>query len=290
MKQKNPVTGKKLKKLLKNKVVLVTGGAGSIGSHLTKKLLKYPIKSVRVLDSNEHALFVLKRSIKDQRVRFLLGNILDKDRIDMAGNNVDIIIHTAAIKNIEISEFNAIETIDVNVNGTIKLIKMTMRNNPKVFLNVSTDKAVNSSTLYGTTKQLSERLVSWAGTHIMTSNFGTVRFGNVIESKGNVFEIWGEQSKNNKPLSITHPEMKRYFFNIEEAIDCILESLLLIKHGEIIIPKMKLYKIKDLATKISKKSEIIGKRKGEKMEEILMTEDEKKRAIKKNNLWIVKPS
>lgn len=276
-----------LKRELKDKTILITGGAGSVGTVLTKKLLEFPVKTVRVLDINEHALFSLGREIKDHRLRLLLGNILDKERLDFAGNNVDVIIHTAAIKNLEISEFNPIETVDVNINGTVNLIKMVMNNRPKKFLNVSTDKASEPSTLYGSTKQLSERLTSWAGIHIPGTKFASVRFGNVIESRGNIFEIWKTQAEKNEPLTITNPLMKRYFFHVEEAIDFILKSLLLMKRGEIFIPKMTQYKIKELADKISKKQKIIGIRKGEKIEEVLISKTEIKHAVEKKDMWII---
>jgi len=237
---------------LKDKIILITGGSGSLGSALTKKILEYPVKSVRVFDIDEHALFKLQRTVNDSRLRLLLGSILDKDRIEMAGNDVDIIFHAAAIKNIEISEFNPIETVDININGTINLIKMSMRNKPLKFIYISTDKAVESSTLYGTTKQMGELLTSWAGEHLYNATkFATIRLGNIIESRGNVFEIWEEEQKANKPLSITHPEMKRYFFHMNEAIDFILGCLPYVKRGEIFVPKMKSYKIKDLAKKIT---------------------------------------
>jgi len=273
---------------LKNKTILLTGGAGSIGSMLTKKLLEFPVKSVRILDVDEHALFKLGRSVKDSRLRLLLGDIQNTDRLDMAGTDTDIIIHLAAVKNIEISEYNPIETINININGTVNLIKMVTKNKPAKFLNISSDKSVDSSTLYGTTKQLGERLTSWAGLHISPTKSGSVRFGNVMESRGNVFSIWDEEIKNKKPISITEPNMKRYFFHVDEAANFILECLPLIKEGEIFVPKMKLYKIKDLANQISKKQKIIGLRRGEKIEEILLSKNEKNRAIEKKNFWIIK--
>jgi len=276
-----------IKNQLKNKTILVTGGAGSIGSALTKKLLEYPVKTVRVLDIDEHALFQLNRCINDSRLRLLLGSVTDKERIEMAVNEVEIIFHLAAIKNIEISEFNPIETIDTNINGSVNLIKMCMTNKPKKFFNISTDKASNPSTLYGTTKQLSERLTSWAGFHSDHTNFTSIRLGNVMETRGNVFEIWNEELKNNKPLSVTHPSMKRYFFHVNEAVDFILQCLVSAKTGEILVPKMKKYKIKQLADKISKKHKVIGLRQGEKMEEVLISEDEMKIADKKENMWVI---
>jgi len=277
-----------LKKELKNKVILITGGAGSIGSALTKKLLKYPVKAVRVLDIDEHTLFKLQRSVKDIRLRPLLGSILDLDRVEMATNNVDIIIHTAAIKNIEISEFNPIETIQVNTIGMINLIKTAIKNKPKIFLNISTDKAAEPSTLYGTTKQLSERLTSWAGIHSPPTRFASVRFGNVIETRGNVFEIWREELSENLPLSITDSSMKRYFFHIEEAVDFILDCIKLANRGETFVPKMKMHSIKKLASTISKNHKIIGLRQGEKMEEVLITKEEKKKAEERKKMWIIR--
>ncbi len=279
---------KNITKELRNKVVLITGGSGSVGTVLTKKILEYPVKTVRVFDIDEHSLFKLGRAVKDSRLRLLLGSIQDKERVEIACNEVDIVIHAAAVKNIEITEFNPIETIDVNINGTVNMIKMAIKNKPAKFLNVSSDKSAESSTLYGTTKQIGERLTSWAGFHIESTKFASVRFGNVIESRGNVFEIWKEEAKNNKPLSITVPTMKRYFFHVDEAADFILYCLPLIDSGEVFVPKMKLYNVKDLADKISKKQKIIGLRQGEKMEEILITEEEKSKAKNLKNMWIIK--
>ena len=274
-------------KQLRNKTILVTGGAGSIGSALTKKLLEYPVKTVRVLDIDEHALFQLNRSINDDILRLLLGSVTDKERIEMAIHEVEIVFHLAAVKNIEISEFNPIETIDTNVQGMINLVKMSMINKPTKFLNVSTDKAAEASTLYGTTKQICERLASWAGVHMEQTKFASIRLGNVRETRGNVFEVWKKEKENNKPLSITHPKMERYFFHVDEAVEHILKCIILINLGEIFVPKMKSYMIKDLASEISKKQKIVGLRQGEKIEETLITQEEKKNAQEKNNMWII---
>jgi UDP-N-acetylglucosamine 4,6-dehydratase/5-epimerase len=287
---KKEITNADLKKLLKNKMILLTGGAGSISSELVIKLLEFPIKGIRVLDINEHSLFQLKRKVDDPRLRLLLGDILNKERLELAGAQIDIVCHLAAIKNIEISEFNPIETIDVNVNGMVNLIKMITRNKPKIVLNISTDKAANASTLYGMTKKLSEKLTSWAGNHIEGTKFASIRFGNVMETRGNVFEIWKEESENNIPLSITDPKMMRYFFHVEEAVHFILKCMFLAESGEIFVPKMKKYNIKKLAMKYSKKHKIIGLRPGEKHEEILIADDEKDKSIELKNMWVIKPS
>jgi len=276
-----------LTKLLKNKVILITGGAGSLGSAITTEILNYPIKSIRVFDNNEHSLFKLKRSINDRRVRFLLGSILDKDRIDFACSDVDIVIHTAALKNIEITEYNPMDTIDVNVNGFMNMIKSVIKNKPEIFINISTDKVAESSTLYGNTKQLGERLTNWAGPHVLATKFATVRLGNIIESRGNVFEVWNEQLENKQPLTITDPKMNRYFFHMNEAIEFILKCMTKVNRGEIFVPKMKLYNIKKLALKISKNLKVVGPRQGEKLEELLITEEEKRISQEKTDMWII---
>ena len=279
----------KINRELKNKTVLITGGAGSIGSELAKKILEFPVDSLRIFDVDEHALFQLGKSIKDSRLRLLLGDTQNTDRVDMAGTGTDIVIHLAAVKNIEITEFNPIETININVNGTVNMIKMAIKNKPSKFLNISTDKSVESSTLYGTTKQLGERVTSWAGHHIETTKFASVRIGNVIESRGNVFSVWKEEIKNKKLISVTEPKMKRYFFHVNEAVEFILNCLPLITEGEIFVPKMNSYSIQDLADKTSKKQKIIGLRQGEKIKEILITKDEKSMAMEKKNMWIIRP-
>tara|TARA_B110001454_G_C12668505_1_gene412653 strand:- start:42 stop:908 length:867 start_codon:yes stop_codon:yes gene_type:complete len=276
----------KLKKELKNKVILVTGGAGSIGSALVNKLLEYPVKSVRVLDINEYELFNLKRLNNNQKLRLFLGSVDDSDRVEIAGNGVDIIFHLAAAKNIEITEYNPIETINTNISGIINLIKMTFKHKPKKFINLSTDKASNPTTLYGSTKQIAEQLTSWATTH--HTKFASVRFGNVLDTRGAVFELWKKEAENNKPLSITDKKMKRFFVEKEIAVKYILKCMLMANDGEIFVPKLQSFKIVDLANTISKKHKIIGLRYGEKLDELLITEQEKRIAEDTKEMWIIK--
>ena len=163
-----------------------------------------------------------------------------------------------------------------------------MQKKPKKFLNISTDKAADSTTLYGATKGLGEKIVTWAGKYSKTK-CASVRFGNVIETRGNVFEVWENETQNKKPISVTNPSMKRYFFHISEAIDFILDCLMKTNQGEIFVPKMKAYKIKEMADKISKNQKVIGLRPGEKLKEILITETERKQAKELKNMWIIKP-
>jgi UDP-N-acetylglucosamine 4,6-dehydratase/5-epimerase len=278
-----------LKNLLKCKTILITGGGGSICSVLVKKILEFPIHSIRVLDVDEHSLFKLKRSVDDKRLRLFLGSINDIERVDRACQGADIIIHAAAVKNVDVTEFNPFETIETNIQGTMNMIKSAMKHNPEKFVNISTDKAVNPSTLYGSTKQIGEKLIHWASDHINSTKFSTIRFGNVIETRGNIFELWTEQAKNNIPLHITDPKMKRYFFHVDEAVDFILQCITISKGGEIFVPKMKLFNIMEFANKFSKNHKIIGIRQGEKLSEVLLTDSEKKSSVEKNNMWIIKP-
>lgn len=280
------IVEQKLKNELKNKVILVTGGAGSIGTALVNRLLKYPVKSVRVLDINEYELFTLKRLNDNPKLRLFLGSVDDSDRVEIAGNDVDIIFHLAAAKNIEITEYNPIETINTNITGIINLIKMSIKNKPKKFINLSTDKAANPTTLYGSTKQIAEQLTSWATTN--HTKFASIRLGNVFDTRGGVFELWRKEAENNEPLSITDKQMKRFFIEKEKAITCILKCMLMAKNGEIFVPKLKSFKITDLANSISKKHKIIGLRYGEKINELLITEQEKRIAKETKEMWIIK--
>ena len=191
--------------IFNNKVILVTGGVGSIGSHIVKTLLKYNPKQIRVFDIRETELVDMQRElINHNNLSFLLGDIRDKERLNFAMKKVDMVFHAAALKHVPACEYNPFEAVKTNVYGTQNMIDAAINNNVGRVVNISTDKAADASTLYGTTKQLGERLTSWAGAHIQSSKFASVRLGNVMETRGNVFEIWKEESENNQPLSIMY--------------------------------------------------------------------------------------
>lgn len=293
-----------LKPVFEGKTILITGGAGSIGSALARSLAKYKPTSIRVFDNNEHALSKMKRNTKDPCFRFLLGDVKDMDRLEMAVADAQIVFHLAAVKDISISEYNPIETIKTNILGTINLIECAMRHPPMIFTFISSDKAANAQTLYGATKMLGERLTLWA--HLASypkTVYNVVRFGNVMESKGNVFEIWKEQGERGDPLTVTDPEMKRYMFHVEEAVKAIETAAQEAPSGTILVPKMPEVQIKDLISGIisgindtitihellHNRVKITGPRKDEKMREELMTEDEKKKAEDYGGWWIIKP-
>ena len=143
--------------------------------------------------------------------------------------------------------------------------------------------------MYGSTKQLSERLTTWAGQHLKSTKFATVRLGNVLETRGNVFVIWKDEKEKNQPISITNSKMKRFFLTIDEAVSFVLECISYINEGEIFVPNIKLHNMQHLANKVSKKQKIVGTRKGEKLVEVLISDSEKKHATKKDNMWIINP-
>lgn len=272
---------------------LVTGGAGSIGSVLVKSILEnYNPASIRVFDNSDYLLAKLARELDDDRVRCILGNVYDRERLDLALQGVDYVFHLAAIKDISISEYNPLETINTNVKGTANLVECCLKARPKKVLNLSSDKAIGFQTLYGATKYITEQLFSW-GHQVAYPKiaFCNVRLGNIIESRGNVFEIWNEQHKKGKPITITDTEMQRYFMHVKDAVDNILLAFELANGGELFVPQMIEYNLMDMAEQyigVNADYSIIGIRKGEKIRENLMTEDEFDRARSVDGLWVIK--
>ena len=237
-------------KEFKNKSILITGGTGSIGIGLIKELNQYQPKTIRILTNDENSLFELKEKFGERKnMTYIIGDVRDKQRLDVALRNIDIVFHAAAMKHVDICEQNPFDAVKTNVYGTSNIIEASLVENISKFILISTDKATNPTTTLGASKLLAERLtinaVSYNGQG--KTKFGIVRFGNVIGSRGSVFQIFFRRIQNNLPLNVTDENMTRFIMSISEAASMILDVTTKIDRGEVFVLKMPSVKIKDLA-------------------------------------------
>lgn len=283
---------KQYQKFLKNKVVLVTGGTGSIGSALVRELLKYPVGQVKVFSRGEHKQYLLRNElskISPNKLKFIIGDIRDKDSVLLAMEGVDLVFNAAAMKHVPICELNPFEAIKTNVLGVQNLIEAARGAKIKKFVQISTDKAALPVNVMGATKLLSEKSVISAAYYKSNQKivFSAVRFGNVFGSRGSVVPLFYEQIKHGGPVTVTDPNMTRFMMGIPQATDLVLKAALLSRGGELFIFKMPVMKIGDLARAMIevlaprfnfKPSDIkiknIGQRPGEKVYEFLMVDKE----------------
>jgi len=288
-------------KIVENKVVLVTGGTGSIGSVLVKQLIKnHSPKQVRIFDHSEIGLFEASRRYSgNTKLRFLLGDVRDKARAMTALKGVDVVFHTAALKHVSLNEYNPFESVKTNVVGTQNVLEAALENQVKIFINISSDKAANPTSTMGASKLLAERLT--VGVDYFRGKaktvFCSVRFGNVLNSSGSVVPIFIEQIKNRGPVRLTDKRMIRYFMTIDEAVRLIFKAATMAQGGEIFILKMPALKIIDLAEvlieKFSNKKipvKEVGKRPGEKLYEKIVTRTEAEQALELKNMYVLPPS
>ncbi len=295
-------TNSKLEEFYNDKVVLVTGGAGSIGSEITKTVLDFNPSVVRVLDNNETALFELEEELNSDKLRIFYGDVRDKDRLKRAFDNVDIIFHAGALKHVPLCEFNPFDAVKTNIIGTQNVLDVALDRDVEKVIFVSTDKAVNPINVMGATKLLAERLTISANHYSGDKDtvFSCVRFGNVLNSRGSVIPVFKNQIKNGGPVKITDKNMTRFIMGIPEAVKLILKAGQQAKGEEIFILKMQATNIMDLAEVMIEnlaaiydhspeeiEIEIIGKRVGEKMYEELMTADESQYAVDDGGLFIL---
>lgn len=232
------------------KRILVSGGTGSIGKELVFQLLKLSPRVIRILSRDEHKLFELKEEIgEDKRVRYLIGDIRDKERLKMAIEDIDIVFHAAALKHVSFCEYNPFETVKTNVVGTQNLIEVSLEEEVSVFITISSDKAVNPTTTLGASKLLAERLTISANLYkgSRKSLFSVVRFGNVLGSRGSVIPKFLDQIRRGGPITITHPSMRRYMMTLPQAVNLVLKAAMLTLGGELFILKMPKVWIYDLA-------------------------------------------
>jgi FlaA1/EpsC-like NDP-sugar epimerase len=289
---------------LAGKQILVTGGCGSIGSKIVSKLLGTDVDTVRVFDSDEESLFGLKQTLDDPRLRYLLGDVRDRDRLEMAIEDIDVIFHAAALKHVELNEYNPFEAVRTNVQGTQNLIRAALDEAIEAFVGVSTDKASNPTSVMGATKLLSERLIVAANAYkgARDLSFACVRFGNVLGSSGSVIPVFLNQLEDGGPLTITDPEMTRFIMPIERAVDLVFEGYERMHGGEVFVLKMSALRVGTLADAIVAEyapkagydpadieRQIIGPRPGERTHEKLISEDEAQYARELEDMYVIVP-
>jgi len=282
---------------LNNKNILITGGTGSFGKSCINFIVKnFNPKKLAILSRDELKQFELSEDPilkKIKYLRFFLGDIRDKDRLEMAFKNIDLVIHAAALKQVPAAEYNPMEFVKTNIIGAENIIYASIANNVKKVVCLSTDKAVNPINLYGATKLASDKLFIAANNLSgKKTKFSVVRYGNVLGSRGSVIPFFKSfKSKNQKKIPITDFRMTRFFISLEDSVKFVLQSINLMDGGEIFIPKIPSVKITDLAKAIVPNCSfnLIGRRPGEKISEILLTKDEAINTIENKKCYIVTP-
>lgn len=277
-----------------DKCVLVTGGCGSLGSAVTTELLsRQHIERIYIFDHNERGLFNTEqdRRAASDRVEFVLGDIREREKLDMVLPKVDSVIHTAALKHVPLGEKNPYEAVKTNVIATQNVVNAARAAGVSRILGVSTDKAAKPTSVMGATKMLSERLLMNANSESDDLVCGVVRLGNVIGTSGSVVRVFKKQIENGGPVTVTHPDMSRFMFTPEKAATFIVDTFEQLSGGEIRIPKMDSVRIMDLADAMIETMnppdaepteidiDIIGVRPGERLHERLLTENEARNAV-----------
>lgn len=291
--------------IFNDKDILVTGGCGSIGSEIVRQLLQHKPRRVRVFDNHESGHWHLKHSLGEagQLIRPLVGDIRDRDRLRRAMENVDIVFHAAALKHVPLCEYNPFEAVHTNVIGTQNIVATALEQGIPKLISVSTDKAVNPVNTMGATKLLSERIVVNAPIGLHDSRFSCVRFGNVLGSEGSVIPLFAKQIAEGGPVTVTTPDMTRFFMTIPQAVELVLQAADQMEGREIFVLKMDMVRITDLAEVMIDALaprhgfdpkdiaiEYIGKRPGEKTHEMLFTEEEAPYITEANGMFVVRNS
>jgi len=280
--------------ILQNKTILLTGGAGSFGQKFVEiALKKHNPKSIRVFDISEIETVKMRRRFNnDERLRFLIGDVRDKSRLHRAMNGVDIVVHTAALKHIDICEYNPIEAINTNIDGAKNIIDAAIDNGVEKVIALSTDKAVYPANLYGATKMVAEKLFVQGNTYAgeQKTRFSCTRYGNVLASSGSVIPLFREQAEKGE-LTVTDKRMTRFWITLEGGVDFVIDCINKMHGGEIFVPKIPSMKIVDLAKSIAPTAEVkeIGIRCGEKLDEVLLTKEEARHTKEFDTHFIIEP-
>lgn len=274
--------------------ILVTGGTGSFGKHFCKTMLeRYHPKVVRVYSRDELKQHEMRQHFGEDVIRYFIGDVRDGERLRRAMEGVDIVIHAAALKQVPSCEYNPFEAVKTNIYGAQNIIDAAINTGVKKVVALSTDKAVNPVNLYGATKLCSDKIFiqgnAYAGSR--GTRFSCVRYGNVIGSRGSVIPLFEEQKKTGR-ITITDGRMTRFWITLDQAIELVIKALCHMQGGEIFVPKIPSMKIMDLAKAVAPECEIefIGIRPGEKLHEALITEEEGRRTIGYEGMYVVLPN
>ena len=268
--------------MFENKKILVTGGTGSLGIALTTKLLKTNVDTIRIFSRDELKQSQMESHFHDERLRFLIGDVRDKERLENAVEGIDIVVHTAALKQVPVIEYNPFEAIKTNVQGSQNLVEACLNKNVGFALAIGTDKAVSPFNTYGATKLLMERLFVSANYYKgeRKTKFACVRYGNVLGSRGSIIPKFIEQIISGDKITITDPNMTRFNITIDQALDLIFRVIKNTVGGDIHIPKLDAYKVGDVKDVLldlmdcKNEEKRIPVRIGEKHHEILINEHE----------------
>lgn len=280
---------------LDGKTILVTGGTGSFGKRFIKTLLTfYKVKRVVIYSRDElkQEEMRTKEGFTDERLRYFIGDVRDKERLYRAMIDIDVVVHAAAMKQVPASEYNPVEAIKTNIYGAENVIEAAIDRRVKKILALSTDKAVSPINLYGATKLVAEKLFIQGNNYssVDGAKFSCVRYGNVIGSRGSVIPLFLHQ-RENAIVTITDERMTRFLLTLDQGVKFVIESIEKMVGGEIFIPKIPSMKIIDIARAIAPTSEIkiVGIRPGEKLHEELISEAESLNTYEFNSMFIIRP-
>ncbi len=287
------------KRLFNGKTVLITGGTGFLGRALTKEILKYDPQSIRLFSRDEVKHHNVQELFdNNSHLRNLIGDVRDANRLEKAMENVDIIIHAAALKRLDILEYNVEEAIYTNIIGTLNVVNACLKKDVEKAVFVSTDKACSPVNTYGACKFVGERIFTETSYNkgAKKTIFTCVRYGNVLESTGSVIPFFETKIKNGDKIPLTAPGMTRFIISPEKAVDLIFNALQYAIGGEIFIPKLPAFRIVDLIEILREKHnskneiEIIGLRPGEKIHELMINESEIPRTYRFGDMFVITSS